>query len=268
MYQDTKWPDVGLLTEVAAICLRGSIIKSTNIGRDQSAVFRKHLRKSIVRQLKMALLSHQYVFRLELPIYYTLLMQNIEAHHDFCCYIDGLFLSEGLFFLSKEVVKVAHRQELHQNVYLWLSLESFLDWDEEILMLNMLDEVALHEIELFDFSFFYDFHGISFVGGLLLDQNDTPEGSLAQVLEVLIVFGTSAFVCWRVCAFEYWAAFVEPVCLLTVWDLQRWMLHRFLLRLLYIAISNNFNAFFLLCVMFFLVLLLTARKRSHNSTPN
>jgi hypothetical protein len=55
------------------------------------------------------------------------------------------------------------------------------------------DAVTLEEIELSDLALLDYFHGISFVGGLLLDQHDAPESSFAQVFEVLVVFGASYF---------------------------------------------------------------------------
>lgn len=52
---------------------------------------------------------------------------------------------------------------LHDDVDVRLVLEGFLDRDEEILMSDVLDSVALQQVELLDFVLLDDLHRVSFV---------------------------------------------------------------------------------------------------------
>lgn len=131
----------------------------------------------------MPIIRHQYILRLELPIYNPIAMQHFHSIYNLCYQLPNHILIELHLLLLQIEIYIPLTEILHNDIDFVLILESLADGGEDGVVADLLYGGALEEVYLADFLLVDYLHCVLTAGLFLLGQDDVAECASAEIFQ-------------------------------------------------------------------------------------
>lgn len=141
----------------------------------------------------MAFVGDQNIFRFQLSINYIVIVKDFQSHDNLGDQSFDDIFPENTGFLFQIIVDITSGKVLHDNVDFALVLEGLVNSNEEIVLAYFFDDLALQEVHLLDFFLLDDFHCVLFTCLFVFGQHNITERAFTEILDRLIIVGTSTF---------------------------------------------------------------------------
>jgi hypothetical protein len=125
----------------------------------------------------MSFIGDEDILWLELSVDDVGVVERSDSGDYFGHYFFNLLLLEPIVSLAEIKEEVSLGKVFHNDVDFGRVLKCLLDGDELVLFADLLYQLALQKVYLFDFGFIDNLHGVAFVGFLFLYEHDIAEGS-------------------------------------------------------------------------------------------